>query len=151
LDPQASTPSGVVSDRLQVPEPSGSRQEISFTGRSLACEDAVMLRAGGSRVRPAIFGLLAGLLLASPPDPATAQSIVIDTPVRAGKLILFPKIRDEKVYYYAPIQPHLATDENGGPQFSFLRYVSVAEARATRTRPRRARAAGSCTRSSRSR
>jgi hypothetical protein len=101
-----------------------------------------MLRAGGSRVRPAIFGLLAGLLLASPPDPATAQSIVIDTPVRAGKLILFPKIRDEKVYYYAPIQPHLATDENGGPQFSFLRYVSVAEGQGDKDAPKEGEGGG---------
>jgi hypothetical protein len=86
-----------------------------------------MLRAGGSSVRPAILAFLAGLLLVAEPGPAGAQSIVIDTPVRAGKLILFPKVRDEKVYYYAPIQPHLANDENGRPQFSFLRYVSVTE------------------------
>jgi hypothetical protein len=54
---------------------------------------------------------------------AQAQPIIIDKPVRAGELTLFPSMEDEDKYYYLPDQLRLATDKNGDPQFSFLRYV----------------------------
>jgi hypothetical protein len=54
--------------------------------------------------------------------PALAQNVVLDRQVRAGDLVLFPSVRDEKVFYYAPSQPRLA-EKDGKPQFSFLRYV----------------------------
>lgn len=52
-----------------------------------------------------------------------AQRINLDKPVKAGELTVFPDIEDEKKYYYVSDKPRLATDANGRPQFSFLRYV----------------------------
>jgi hypothetical protein len=65
-----------------------------------------------------LFFLCALLVL-----PAAAQQILLDKPVRAGELVAFPDLNDENAYYYVVDKPHLATDENGRPQFSFLRYV----------------------------
>jgi len=62
--------------------------------------------------------LICGLSLS-----ATAQQILIDKPVRAGELTLFPDLNNENIYYYIPDKARLATDANGRPQFSFLRYV----------------------------
>ena len=77
-----------------------------WQGRLLACLAAV---GAMSAVAPA----------------ALAQNIVLDRQVRAGELTLFPSVRDDKVFYYAPSRPRLAV-ENGKPQFSFLRYVENA-------------------------
>jgi hypothetical protein len=55
--------------------------------------------------------------------PAAAQQILLDQPVRAGVLTLFPDLSDPAVYYYVSDRPRLAIGENGIPQFSFLRYV----------------------------
>lgn len=63
------------------------------------------------------------VLLLATASPAAAQQIVFDKPVRAGDLTLFREVRNEKAYYYAPTKPHLATDANGQPQFSFFRWV----------------------------
>ncbi len=52
-----------------------------------------------------------------------AQQIIIDKPVKAGELTLFPEMGNENVYYYLSDKLRLATDENGKPQFSFLKYV----------------------------
>ncbi len=52
-----------------------------------------------------------------------AQQIIIDKPVKAGELTLFPEMGNENVYYYLPDKLRLATDENGKPQFSFMKYV----------------------------
>ena len=52
-----------------------------------------------------------------------AQDIIIDQPVRAGELTLFPSLRNANEYYYVSDKPRLAKDERGRPQFSFLRYV----------------------------
>src|SRR5260370_9637512 len=54
--------------------------------------------------------------------PASAQ-ILLDKPVKAGDLTLFPDLNDQTIYYYVSDKPRLATDANGNPQFSFLRYV----------------------------
>ena len=56
-------------------------------------------------------------------SPAAAQQVLFDNPVRAGDLVMFRSISDEKAYYYAPTRPRLATDANGLPQFSFFRWV----------------------------
>ena len=53
----------------------------------------------------------------------TAQQILLDKPVRAGELILFPHLEDQHNYYYLPDKPRLAIHPDGAPQFSFLRYV----------------------------
>ncbi|MGC9352740.1 MAG: hypothetical protein ACP5D9_02815 [Mariniphaga sp.] len=63
------------------------------------------------------------LLLAASSSIVSAQQVVIDKPVRAGELTLFPTMEDENIYYYLPDKLKLATDANGKPQFSFLRYV----------------------------
>src|SRR5262245_30980464 len=54
---------------------------------------------------------------------AGAQQILIDHPVRAGELVLFPDLNDAATYYYVVDKARLATDASGTPQFSFLRYV----------------------------
>jgi hypothetical protein len=52
-----------------------------------------------------------------------AQQILLDKPVRAGELILFPELNNESNYYYLPDKPRLALHPDGTPQFSFMRYV----------------------------
>lgn len=54
---------------------------------------------------------------------AVAQNILLDKPVEAGGLILFPDVYDPKVYYYLPNKISLGKQTDGSPQFSFLRYV----------------------------
>jgi hypothetical protein len=54
---------------------------------------------------------------------ATAQQILLDKPVKAGELTLFPDLNNESIYYYVPDKARIATDAAGTPQFSFLRYV----------------------------
>jgi hypothetical protein len=62
-----------------------------------------------------------------------AQQILLDKPVRAGELTLFPELGNENVFYYLPDKVQLATHPDGTPQFSFLRYVENVRA-ATDTR-----------------
>ncbi|MGH9888635.1 MAG: hypothetical protein ACREBE_24090, partial [bacterium] len=52
-----------------------------------------------------------------------AARILIDKPVKAAELTLFPDLSDPKAYYYISDKPRLATDAEGRPQFSFLRWV----------------------------
>ena len=52
-----------------------------------------------------------------------AQQILLDQPVKAGELTLFPSMENGNTYYYISDKPQLAEDENGHKQFSFLRYV----------------------------
>ena len=75
--------------------------------------------------------LCAGFLLGG--SQAVAQQILLDKPVRAGELTLFPELGNENVYYYLPDKVQLATHPDGRPQFSFLRYVENVRA-ATDTR-----------------
>ncbi|MDY8138115.1 hypothetical protein [Aquimarina sp. 2201CG5-10] len=51
------------------------------------------------------------------------QQILLDKPVRAGELILFPDLNKKSNYYYLPDKPQLASHPDGDPIFSFLRYV----------------------------
>jgi len=53
----------------------------------------------------------------------SAQRILLDKPVRAGQLTLFPEVDDEDTYYYLPDKPQLAKNDQGEPSFSFTRYV----------------------------
>ncbi len=67
---------------------------------------------------------LALALATSLADVAAAQQhVLLDRPVRAGELIAFPDLGDPKSYYYVVDKPRLATDADGKPQFSFLRWV----------------------------
>jgi hypothetical protein len=54
----------------------------------------------------------------------SAQQIMIDRGVKAGELWCFPLLTDTLTYQYLPSDARLGTDDAGGPQFSFLRYVS---------------------------
>lgn len=51
------------------------------------------------------------------------QRILLDKPMTAGPLKLFPLVEDPNSYYYLPNKVRLGTDENGRPRFSFIRYV----------------------------
>ncbi len=76
--------------------------------------------------RHKLFLCVLCLLLTSgvlPGAAAAQQQILLDKPVRAGELIVFPSLSDDSVYYYVPDKSRLATDDRGRPQFSFLRYV----------------------------
>lgn len=64
--------------------------------------------------------VLAALTLVS---PAWAQSVLMDRGVRAGELWCFPLTTDSTTYVYLPATVRLANDEQGHPQFSFVRYV----------------------------
>lgn len=55
--------------------------------------------------------------------PTYAQQVLLDKPVKAGELTVFPDLNDEAVYYYVSDKPRLSTSANGQPQFSFLRYA----------------------------
>ena len=55
---------------------------------------------------------------------AWTQQIILDRPVRAGELTLFPEVNNEKSFYYLVDKVRLATDANGKPQFSFLKYAN---------------------------
>ena len=52
-----------------------------------------------------------------------AQQIILDRPLKAGDLTVFPDMNNQKEYYYISDQARLAVDDNGKPHFSFLRYV----------------------------
>ena len=72
-------------------------------------------------LRALALGVMAMVGLTS--SAAHAQQVVIDQPVRAGELILFPDVNDATVFYYVSDKPRLAVDANGRPKFSFLRFV----------------------------
>jgi len=55
------------------------------------------------------------------------QKILLDKPVRAGILTLFPSLDKPTDYYYLPDKPTLSTHSDGAPVFSFLRYVKNEE------------------------
>lgn len=57
----------------------------------------------------------------------SAQQIILDSPVKAGPLTLFPDMEDPTAYYYLSDKPHIAIGENGKPKFSFLRFVENAK------------------------
>lgn len=56
-----------------------------------------------------------------------AQQILLDKPLRAGELILFPEVGNENNYYYLTDKVKLAMHDNGKPKFSFIRYVKNEE------------------------
>jgi len=66
-----------------------------------------------------VFVSLISLLI----QTAIAQKVMLDEPLKAGPLTLFPDVNDPKVFYYVTDKPHIATGATGKPQFSFLKYV----------------------------
>ncbi len=69
--------------------------------------------------------VVAALLLAA--GFSGAQEILFDQVVEAGGLKCYPVHGDPASWYYLPDQPHVAMDESGRPQFSFLMYSSPEE------------------------
>ncbi|NOT33909.1 MAG: hypothetical protein HOP12_07040 [Candidatus Eisenbacteria bacterium] len=74
----------------------------------------------GTSLRALVLAVLA-VAVAAP--QASAQQILLDKLVKAGELTLFPDLNNPSLFYYVPDKVRLATDANGTPQFSFLRYV----------------------------
>ena len=56
--------------------------------------------------------------------PVAAQEILFDQMVEAAGLKCFPVQGDPTTWYYLPDRPHLVTDADGQPEFSFLMYVT---------------------------
>jgi hypothetical protein len=75
-------------------------------------------------------------------SPAAGQQILLDKPVRAGELTLYPDLNNENEYYYLSDKPRLANDDNGAPQFSFLRYVENVRSRADQPEAREGEGGG---------
>jgi hypothetical protein len=70
--------------------------------------------------------ILLGLFMTNPNVYAQkdfVQRILLDKPVSAGTLKVFPLVEDPNSYYYLPNKVRLGVDENGRPQFSFIRFV----------------------------
>ena len=55
--------------------------------------------------------------------PAAAQQVLVDQATRVEGMWCFPSAANPLHWYYLPQTARLATDENGDPVFSFLRYV----------------------------
>ena len=56
--------------------------------------------------------------------PVAAQEILFDQMIEAAGLKCFPVQGDPTTWYYLPDRPHLVTDADGNPEFSFLMYVT---------------------------
>ena len=67
------------------------------------------------------------LLIFSLPLVGLTQSILLDHPVRCGKLQCFPSSSTKTEYYYLPSNPHVVINENNKHEFSFTRYVESAD------------------------
>ncbi|MBK8556256.1 MAG: hypothetical protein IPL65_11040 [Lewinellaceae bacterium] len=52
-----------------------------------------------------------------------AQQIVFDRGLRVGELTVFPEVTNPNNYYYLPDKASVATNANGKPMFSFIKYV----------------------------
>jgi hypothetical protein len=81
-------------------------------------------------LRAVSLGVL--LFLALAPSAVLAQQIRIDRGTRAANLWCFPLAAEPKTYVYLPSSARLATDDNGRPQFSFVRYHMIAQSAAER-------------------
>lgn len=51
------------------------------------------------------------------------MQIVLDQKVDAGDLTLFPGVKDKNSYWYLPNQLQLATNDDGTPKLSFVKWV----------------------------
>ena len=66
-----------------------------------------------------VLGFLTGMTF----NQVKSQSFLLDKPVGAGDLTLFPDLDNENNYYYMPNQVQLALHPDGKPMFSFIKYV----------------------------
>jgi hypothetical protein len=74
-------------------------------------------------MRPFTIRVVLSFVLAALAAPAAAQQALLDQPVKAGELTLFPDLNDGSKFYYVSDKPRLSVDADGHPQFSFLRWV----------------------------
>ncbi|MEN8145530.1 MAG: hypothetical protein ABFS14_11330, partial [Gemmatimonadota bacterium] len=70
-----------------------------------------------------LAAVLVSALAAAFPSDASAQQLLLDRGVRADGVWCFPLASDTLRYLYIPDQATLAVDDEGRPQFSFVRYV----------------------------
>jgi len=52
-----------------------------------------------------------------------AMQITVDKPVEAGDLVLFPGVKDKDSYWYMSKTVKLATNDDGSPKVSFIKWV----------------------------
>lgn len=71
-----------------------------------------------------LAAILLATLVGAAPRGAVAQPVALDQGVRAAGLWCFPLTSGAKQWVYLPAAAALATDAEGRPQFSFVRYVS---------------------------
>ncbi|HSL17298.1 MAG TPA: hypothetical protein VLB51_05265 [Methylomirabilota bacterium] len=60
--------------------------------------------------------------------PAGAQEVLLDRSLTAAGVTLFAALDTPGSWYYLPDQPRIATDDEGRPEFSLVKYASAAEA-----------------------
>ncbi|MFZ2899977.1 MAG: hypothetical protein WA004_15225 [Saprospiraceae bacterium] len=73
-----------------------------------------------------------GLIMLFLWQSALAQQFLLDKPIGAGDLTLFPDLKNGNNYYYMPNQIQLATHPDGMPMFSFVKYVRNTDSDANR-------------------
>jgi hypothetical protein len=61
-------------------------------------------------------------------SPTTAQEVLLDRSLTAAGVTLFAALNEPGSWYYLPDDPRIATDEQGRPEFSLVKYASPAEA-----------------------
>jgi hypothetical protein len=74
-------------------------------------------------IQPIILLLLVFSGIMANAQKEFVQRIMLDKPVTAGPLKVFPLVEDPNSYYYLPNKVRLGVNENGTPQFSFIRFV----------------------------
>ncbi|MDI6829579.1 MAG: hypothetical protein QME62_13965, partial [Armatimonadota bacterium] len=74
-------------------------------------------------MRKAFLTAAIAILLAMNVLSCQAQQILLDRAVRVAGLWCFPLVNNPREYLYLPADGRLSVDKNGGPAFSFLRYV----------------------------
>lgn len=76
-----------------------------------------------ARRRGALSAVVTAALLLAVASSVAAQQLLIDRGRRVAGLWVFPLVTNPREYVYIPAQARLSTDDAGGPQFSFIRYV----------------------------
>lgn len=74
-------------------------------------------------MRPWIRKVLAMSALLGTSVVAFGQQVMIDHGLKVADLWVFPLVNRPKEYLYLPQQGRLGTNPQGGPEFSFIRYV----------------------------
>lgn len=70
-----------------------------------------------------LWRLIIFLVIVQSPAGLQAQTVLLDEPVKAGELTLFPELDHPNQYRFLLDKVRLGIKENGSPEFSFVRYV----------------------------